>query len=44
MIPEQADQAANRKERSGGGRPVGHDATDRKERNTVDRAVKAGPQ
>ena len=40
MIPEKADQAANRKERgSAGGRPVSHDATLYKDRNTVERCI-----
>jgi len=38
VIPEKADQAANRKRRgSAGGRPVTHDATDYKNRNVVER-------
>jgi transposase len=40
VIPEKADQAANRKRRgSAGGRPVSHDAERYKERNTVERAI-----
>lgn len=40
VIPEKADQAANRKKKgSAGGRPVGHDATLYKDRNTVERAI-----
>lgn len=40
MIPEKADQAANRKKRgSKGGRPVGHDAALYTERNTVERCI-----
>jgi transposase len=40
VIPEKRDQAANRKKRgSGGGRPVSHDATLHKERNTVERLI-----
>jgi transposase len=40
VIPEKADQAANRhKKGSAGGRPVGHDATLYKDRNTVERAI-----
>ena len=40
VIPEKADQAANRKRRgSAGGRPVSHDATLYKERNTVERCI-----
>jgi transposase len=40
VIPEKADQAANRKKRgSRGGRPVSHDATLYKERNTVERTI-----
>lgn len=40
VIPEKADQAANRKKKgSVGGRPVGHDATLYKDRNTVERAI-----
>jgi hypothetical protein len=36
VIPEKADQAANRKKRGrDGGRPVAHDAEQYKERNTV---------
>lgn len=40
VIPEKADQAANRKKRgSQGGRPVSHDAELYKDRNTVERAI-----
>jgi len=40
VIPEKADQAANRKNRgSAGGRPVTHDAEQYKERNTVERCI-----
>ncbi len=40
VIPEKADQAANRKKRgSAGGRPVSHDATLYKDRNTVERGI-----
>uniref|UniRef100_UPI000A4D5162 IS5 family transposase n=1 Tax=Microtetraspora malaysiensis TaxID=161358 RepID=UPI000A4D5162 len=40
VIPEKADQAANRKKRgSRGGRPVSHDADLYKERNTVERCI-----
>lgn len=40
VIPEKADQAANRKERgSDGGRPVSHDTEQYKERNTVERCI-----
>jgi transposase len=40
VIPEKADQAANRKKRGrGGGRPVGHDAEQYKERNPVERCL-----
>lgn len=40
VIPEKADQAANRKNRGPrGGRPVGHDAELYKQRNTVERCV-----
>jgi transposase len=40
VIPEKADQAANRKRKgSGGGRPVGYDAGLYKERNTVERLI-----
>jgi transposase len=40
VIPEKADQAANRKKRgSRGGRPVGHDAELYKQRNTVERCI-----
>jgi hypothetical protein len=40
VIPEKADQAANRKKKaSAGGRPVGHDAALYKDRNTVERAI-----
>jgi transposase len=40
VIPEKADQAANRKKRgSRGGRPVSHDPELYKERNTVERCV-----
>jgi transposase len=40
VIPEKADQAANRKKRgSAGGRPVSHDATLYKDRNTVERCI-----
>ena len=39
VIPEKADQQANRKNRgSHGGRPVGFDAEDYKNRNVVERA------
>ena len=39
VIPEKTDQQANRKNRgSGGGRPVGLDAADYKNRNVVERA------
>ena len=39
VIPEKTDQQANRKNRgSGGGRPVGFDAHDYKNRNVVERA------
>ena len=38
MIPEQADQATNRKKKgSVGGRPVSHDAANCKDPNTVER-------
>lgn len=40
VIPEKADQTANRKKRgSKGGRPVSHDAELYKERNTVERCI-----
>jgi transposase len=40
VIPEKADQAANRQKKgSAGGRPVGHDAALYKDRNTVERAI-----
>jgi transposase len=40
VIPEKADQAANRKKRgSAGGRPVSHDAEQYRERNTVERCI-----
>ncbi len=40
VIPEKADQAANRRKRGSiGGRPVSHDATLYKERNTVERCI-----
>jgi transposase len=40
VIPEKADQAANRKKRgSRGGRPISHDADLYKERNTVERTI-----
>jgi transposase len=40
VIPEKADQAANRKRKgSRGGRPVSHDAGLYKERNTVERCI-----
>lgn len=40
VIPEKADQAANRKKKGrSGGRPVNHDATLYKDRNTVERAI-----
>jgi transposase len=40
VIPEKADQAANRKKKgSAGGRPVSHDARLYKDRNTVERAI-----
>ncbi|MDF9813960.1 transposase [Streptomyces sp. SPB162] len=40
VIPEKADQAANRKKRgSAGGRPVSHDAELYKDRNTVERCI-----
>lgn len=40
VIPEKADQAANRKKKgSAGGRPVGHDAELYKDRNTVERLI-----
>jgi transposase len=40
VIPEKADQAANRKRKgSGGGWPVGHDVGLDKERNTVERLI-----
>ena len=40
VIPEKADQAANRKKKgSKGGRPVSHDAELYKERNTVERCI-----
>ncbi len=37
VIPEKKDQAANRKKKGSGGRPVRHDADLYKERNTVER-------
>lgn len=40
VIPEKADQAANRKRKgSGGGRPVGHGVGLYKQRNTVERLI-----
>jgi transposase len=40
VIPEKADQAANRKKKGPrGGRPVSHDAELYKERNTVERCI-----
>lgn len=40
VIPEKADQAANRKKKGArGGRPVSHDAELSKERNTVERCI-----
>ncbi len=40
VIPEKADQAANRRKKgSSGGRPVGHDTTLYKDRNTVERCI-----
>lgn len=40
VIPEKTDQAANRKKRgSRGGRPVSHDVTLYKERNTAERCI-----
>lgn len=40
VIPEKTDQAANRKKRgSRGGRPVTHEATLYKERNTAERCI-----
>jgi transposase len=40
VIPEKADQAANRKKRGrDGSRPVAHDAEQYKERNTVERCI-----
>ncbi|ROR46945.1 hypothetical protein EDD39_5247 [Kitasatospora cineracea] len=40
VIPEKADQAANRKKKgSAGGRPVGHDAGFYKDRNTGERLI-----
>ncbi|MDT5024197.1 MAG: hypothetical protein QOE61_623, partial [Micromonosporaceae bacterium] len=40
VVPEKADQAANRKKRGrDGGRPVAHDAEQYKERNTVERCI-----
>jgi transposase len=40
VIPEQRDQAANRKKKgSGGGRPVSHDTDLYEERNTVERLI-----
>lgn len=40
VIPEKADQAANRKKRgSAGGRPVSHNAEQYKDRNTVERCI-----
>jgi transposase len=40
VIPEKADQAANRKKKgSHGGRPVSHDAELYKDRNTVERCI-----
>jgi transposase len=40
VVPEKADQAANRKRKgSRGGRPVRHDADLYKERNTVERLI-----
>jgi transposase len=40
VIPEKADQAANRRKRGrSGGRPVSHDAALYKERNSVERCI-----
>ena len=40
VIPEKADQAANRKKRGrDGGRPVAHDAEQYGEHNTVERCI-----
>lgn len=40
VIPEKADQAANRKKKgSAGGRPVGHDQVLYQDRNTVERGI-----
>ncbi len=40
MIPEKADQAANRQKRgSAGGRPISYDADQYKDRNTVERCI-----
>lgn len=40
VIPEKADQAANRKKKGrNGGRPVSHDAALYKDRNTVERGI-----
>jgi transposase len=39
VIPEKADQAANRKKGARGGRPVSHDAELYKERNTVEQCI-----
>jgi transposase len=40
VIPEKADQAANRRKRGrSGGRPVSHDADRYKDRNTVERCI-----
>src|SRR5260370_23243660 len=40
VIPEKADQAANRRKKGArGGRPVSHDAELYKERNTVERCI-----
>ncbi|RKE18184.1 DDE family transposase [Streptomyces sp. TLI_171] len=40
VIPEKADQAANRKKKgSEGGRPISHDAELYKDRNTVERLI-----
>jgi transposase len=40
VIPEKADQAANRKKKGrAGGRPVSHDAILYKDRNTVERTI-----
>jgi len=39
VVPEKKDQAANRKKKGQGGRPVSHDADLYKERNTVERLI-----